>query len=58
MTATVALIILAIGIAIGYQLPTYVARWKAIYRRHTFKPVVVQRYNPGSAPAKPHRPAN
>lgn len=49
MTLTVAAFILVLGIAIGYRLPGPVARWKALYRRRTFKPVLLRPYLPEDA---------
>jgi hypothetical protein len=51
MTFTVALFILAIGIAIGYRLPGPVARLKAFYRRMTYKPVLLKPFDPGTRDA-------
>lgn len=48
MTATEAILVLALGIAIGYRLPGPVARLKALYRRHTEKPVLLRPFNPGN----------
>lgn len=44
MTFTVAFLILAVGIAIGYRLPGPLARLREIYRRRTYKPVMLRRY--------------
>lgn len=44
MTFTVAFLILAAGIAIGYRLPGPLARLKEFYRRKTYKPVMLSRY--------------
>lgn len=49
MTFTVALLILALGIAIGYRLPDPIARIKALYRRLTYKPAVLRRIEPDAA---------
>ena len=46
MTELAALVILALGIVIGYQLPAPFARWRAVYRRRTFKPAIVRSYDP------------
>lgn len=48
MTFTVAFFILFVGIAIGYRLPGPVARLKAWYRRMTYKPVLLKRFDTGS----------
>lgn len=45
MTFTVAFLILALGIAIGYRLPGPVARLKAYYRRRTYRPAVLKRFD-------------
>lgn len=44
MTFTVAFLILAVGIAIGYRLPGPLARLKEYYRQRTYKPVMLRRY--------------
>jgi hypothetical protein len=44
MTFTVAFLILAAGIAIGFRLPGPVARLREFYRRKTYKPVMLSRY--------------
>jgi hypothetical protein len=51
MTFTVAFFILAAGIAIGYRLPGPVARLKAWYRRMTYKPVLLKRFDAGNRSA-------
>jgi len=45
MTFTVAFLILAAGIAIGYRLPGPVARLKEFCRRKTYKPAMLSRYD-------------
>lgn len=58
MTFTVAFIILAVGIVIGYRLPGPLARLKEFYRRQTYKPVMLRRYVHGKdAPASTQRDA-
>jgi hypothetical protein len=42
MSFTVAILILAIGIIIGFLLPLPVAKLKQFYRRHTFKPTLLR----------------
>jgi hypothetical protein len=46
MTELAALLVLAIGICIGYQLPAPFARWGAFWRRRTFKPAIMRPYDP------------
>ena len=48
MTYTEAIFVLALGIAIGYRLPGPIARLKALYRRHTEKPVLLRPFTPGN----------
>jgi hypothetical protein len=52
MSFSVALLILAIGIAIGYKLPGPLARARDLYRRLTYKPETMRRYLPDEAPPK------
>ena len=47
MTMTTALFILAVGIVVGHTLHKPLARARALYQRHIFKPALVKRYNPG-----------
>ncbi|MBC7860604.1 MAG: hypothetical protein H7Z39_17915 [Burkholderiaceae bacterium] len=49
MSTTAALIILIVGIVIGYRLPAPFGRWRAAYRRRFFKPVLARRYHPDGA---------
>jgi hypothetical protein len=46
MTFTVALILLTIGIAIGYCLYEPVARLRALLRDRRYKPTVLHAYEP------------
>lgn len=43
MTLTVAILILLLGIAIGYRLQALVVRLRTSYRRATYKPAVLRR---------------
>lgn len=52
MSFSVALLILAIGIAIGYKLPKPLARARNLYHRLTYKPETMRRYLPDEAPPK------
>jgi hypothetical protein len=42
MSFTAALIIFALGIAVGYLLPIPVAKLKQFYRRQTFRPKLLR----------------
>jgi len=42
MSVTAALIIFALGIAVGYLLPIPVAKLKQFYRRQTFRPKLLR----------------
>ncbi len=45
MTFTVAILILAVGILIGYRLPGPIAALKERYRRYRFKPELLRPYD-------------
>ncbi|HEX7635506.1 MAG TPA: hypothetical protein VF427_09545 [Noviherbaspirillum sp.] len=46
MSFTVAFLILALGIAIGYRMPGPIARLKAAWRRRTYKPTLLRPFKP------------
>ena len=52
MSFTVAFLILAAGIALGYVLPGPLAKLKAFLRRLNGKPVLLRRYTPRKNPAE------
>lgn len=55
MTVTVALVILAVGIAIGYCLPRPVARLRAAWRKRRYKPVLLRPVTPDDGARTPRR---
>jgi hypothetical protein len=50
MTFTVAFILLAIGIAIGFRAAGLTAKLKAWYWRRTYKPAMLRPFVPHGAP--------
>ncbi|EGI77352.1 hypothetical protein [Hylemonella gracilis] len=53
MTFTVALLLLALGVLIGYQLPGRMAALKALLRRLRYRPQHLRAWTPDPAPAQP-----
>ena len=58
MTFTVAFLILAAGVALGYRLPGPVARIKAAWRRRRYRPALLQPYVPVERNPLPERRAD
>lgn len=55
MSFTVAFLILAAGIAIGYRLPGPVARLKAAWRRRRYRPALLKPFVPEGSGTPPDR---
>jgi hypothetical protein len=53
MTFTVALLILALGVLIGYPLPGLVARLNALLQRHRRRPRLLRPWTPDPARTAP-----
>ncbi|MFO6418797.1 hypothetical protein ACLBKS_01165 [Hylemonella sp. W303a] len=53
MSFTVALLLLALGVLIGYQLPGRVAALKALVRRLRYRPQRLRAWTPAPMPTQP-----
>lgn len=53
MSFTVALLLLALGVLIGYQLPGRIAALKALVRRLRYRPRLLRDWTPDPVSAQP-----